>query len=156
MRWINSFDQKIKEINKRKQEEEDTSCTNWTFMLPNLFSKVCSPNCPRLHMTRLRAQPSSYRRTDGWTGSLLCSRFRNSMWCLFPSEHQEQQVLRGVTTSPSTIRLTWRNIPSSQGYRLEWREGEGQACTPQKHAHIFTPFTTWSFSLELCAVSKDS
>lgn len=48
---------------------------------------------------------------------------------MFPSEHQEQQVLQGVTTSPSTIRLTWRNIPSSQGYRLEWREGEGQALT---------------------------
>lgn len=54
------------------------------------------------------------------------------------SEDQEQQVLRGVTTSPSTIRLTWRNIASSQGYRLEWREGvEGQACTLEEHAQVF-------------------
>lgn len=44
------------------------------------------------------------------------------------SERQEEQVLRAVTTGPSTVRLTWRSIQSSQGYRLEWREGEGQMC----------------------------
>ncbi|TKS71665.1 Collagen alpha-1(XIV) chain [Collichthys lucidus] len=43
----------------------------------------------------------------------------------FKIERQEQQVLRAATTGPSTIRLTWRIIQSSQGYRLEWREGEG-------------------------------
>ncbi|KAM7422509.1 hypothetical protein PAMA_010518 [Pampus argenteus] len=43
----------------------------------------------------------------------------------FKIERQEQQVLRAVTTGPSSIRLTWRIIQSSQGYRLEWREREG-------------------------------
>ncbi|XP_051270453.1 collagen alpha-1(VII) chain isoform X3 [Dicentrarchus labrax] len=43
----------------------------------------------------------------------------------FKIERQEQQVLRAATTGPSSIRLTWRIIQSSQGYRLEWREGEG-------------------------------
>ncbi|KAM9408211.1 uncharacterized protein col7a1 [Pholidichthys leucotaenia] len=43
----------------------------------------------------------------------------------FKLEHQEEQVLRVATTSSSSIRLTWRIIQSSQGYRLEWREGEG-------------------------------
>ncbi|KAG7493506.1 collagen alpha-1(VII) chain [Solea senegalensis] len=43
----------------------------------------------------------------------------------FKIERQEQQVLRAAITSPSSIRLTWRIIQSSQGYRLEWREGEG-------------------------------
>ncbi|KAG7232561.1 hypothetical protein INR49_008400 [Caranx melampygus] len=43
----------------------------------------------------------------------------------FKIERQEQQVLRAATTGPSSIRLTWRLIQSSQGYRLEWREGEG-------------------------------
>lgn len=47
---------------------------------------------------------------------------------VFPSERQEQQVLRAATTGPSSIRLTWRVIQSSQGYRLEWRETEGQIC----------------------------
>ncbi|XP_039971818.1 collagen alpha-1(VII) chain isoform X2 [Xiphias gladius] len=43
----------------------------------------------------------------------------------FKIERQEQQVLRAATTGPSSIRLTWRIIQSSRGYRLEWREGEG-------------------------------
>ncbi|XP_068598196.1 collagen alpha-1(VII) chain [Brachionichthys hirsutus] len=43
----------------------------------------------------------------------------------FKIESQEQQNLRAVTTGPSSIRLIWRTIQSSQGYRLEWREGEG-------------------------------
>uniref|UniRef100_A0A3B4YV77 Collagen, type VII, alpha 1 n=1 Tax=Seriola lalandi dorsalis TaxID=1841481 RepID=A0A3B4YV77_SERLL len=43
----------------------------------------------------------------------------------FKIERQEQQVLRAATTGPSTIRLTWRIIQSSRGYRLEWKEGEG-------------------------------
>eukprot|EP00064_Thunnus_orientalis_P003187 superscaffoldBa00000253_g3196 len=43
----------------------------------------------------------------------------------FKIERQEQQVLRAATTGPSSIRLTWRIIQSSQGYRLEWKEGEG-------------------------------
>lgn len=50
------------------------------------------------------------------------------IYYVFPSERQEQQVLRAATTGPSSIRLTWRIIQSSQGYRLEWREGEGQMC----------------------------
>lgn len=48
---------------------------------------------------------------------------------VFLSERQEEQVLRTAPTSPSSIRLTWRYIQSSQGYRLEWREGEGQTYT---------------------------
>lgn len=55
---------------------------------------------------------------------------------MFPSERQEQQVLRAATTGPSSIRLTWRNIQSSQGYRLEWREGEGQMSMLKFHIHI--------------------
>ncbi|KAM6927203.1 uncharacterized protein col7a1 [Xenentodon cancila] len=43
----------------------------------------------------------------------------------FKIERQEQQVLRATTTGPSSIRLNWRLIQSSQGYRLEWSEGEG-------------------------------
>lgn len=51
------------------------------------------------------------------------------MLCIFLLERQEEQVLRTAPTGPSSIRLTWRYIQSSQGYRLEWREGEGQTCT---------------------------
>ncbi|XP_055077830.1 collagen alpha-1(VII) chain [Periophthalmus magnuspinnatus] len=43
----------------------------------------------------------------------------------FKLERQEQQQLRALTTGPSTIRLIWRFIQSSRGYRLEWRAGEG-------------------------------
>uniref|UniRef100_A0AAV2M423 Collagen alpha-1(VII) chain-like n=1 Tax=Knipowitschia caucasica TaxID=637954 RepID=A0AAV2M423_KNICA len=43
----------------------------------------------------------------------------------FKIERQEQQQLRALTTGPSTIRLIWRFIQSSRGYRLEWRAGEG-------------------------------
>lgn len=55
---------------------------------------------------------------------------------VFPSERQEQQLLRAATTSPSTIRLTWRIIQSSRGYRLEWREGEGQMSMSRARSHI--------------------
>uniref|UniRef100_A0A3P9NZE4 Collagen type VII alpha 1 chain n=1 Tax=Poecilia reticulata TaxID=8081 RepID=A0A3P9NZE4_POERE len=47
----------------------------------------------------------------------------------FKIERQEQQVLRAVTTGPSSIRLNWRPIRSAQGYRLEWRAGEGRIKT---------------------------
>ncbi|KAM9799444.1 uncharacterized protein col7a1 [Syngnathus typhle] len=48
----------------------------------------------------------------------------------FKIERQLQQVLNAAITSPSSIRLTWRIIPSSQGYRLEWRAGAvGRAQT---------------------------
>ncbi|KAM3877835.1 uncharacterized protein col7a1 [Diretmus argenteus] len=43
----------------------------------------------------------------------------------FKIERQEQQVLRAATTGPSSVRLTWKLIQSSRGYRLEWRQGEG-------------------------------
>lgn len=46
--------------------------------------------------------------------------------CFLLPERQEEQVLRTAPTGPNSIRLTWRYIQSSQGYRLEWREGEGQ------------------------------
>ncbi|KAJ4928076.1 hypothetical protein JOQ06_015875 [Pogonophryne albipinna] len=59
-----------------------------------------------------------------------------------PSERQEQQVLRAATTSPSTIRLTWRIILSSRGYRLEWKEGEGGQIQS-----LTFPRTTTSYEL---------
>ncbi|XP_053723610.1 collagen alpha-1(VII) chain isoform X2 [Synchiropus splendidus] len=43
----------------------------------------------------------------------------------FKLERQEQQVLREVGTTPTTVRLTWNIIRSSQGYRLEWRQADG-------------------------------
>ncbi|KAM9813472.1 uncharacterized protein col7a1 [Neosynchiropus ocellatus] len=43
----------------------------------------------------------------------------------FKLERQEQQVLREVGTTPTTVRLSWNIIRSSQGYRLEWREAVG-------------------------------
>eukprot|EP00066_Takifugu_rubripes_P022805 XP_011612071.1 PREDICTED: collagen alpha-1(VII) chain-like isoform X1 [Takifugu rubripes] len=43
----------------------------------------------------------------------------------FNIETPEEQSLRTHPTGPSSIRLTWRYIQSSQGYRLEWRAGEG-------------------------------
>ncbi|XP_059186339.1 collagen alpha-1(VII) chain [Centropristis striata] len=60
----------------------------------------------------------------------------------FKIERQEQQVLRAATTGPSTIRLTWRIIQSSQGYRLEWREGEGGRVQS-----LTFPRTTTSYEL---------
>lgn len=59
---------------------------------------------------------------------------------MFPSERQEQQVLRAATTGPSSIRLTWRIIQSSRGYRLEWREGEGQMCMSLACSNIHLSF----------------
>lgn len=45
---------------------------------------------------------------------------------MFPSESAELQVLNAAVSGPSSIRLNWRLIQSALGYRLEWREGEGQ------------------------------
>lgn len=79
---------------------------------------------------------------------------------MFISERQEQQVLRAVTTGPSTISLTWRFIPSSQGYRLEWREGQGQACMNVKiiesfgtPAHCFSSCNEFLFK-RLCVQQR--
>lgn len=47
----------------------------------------------------------------------------------FLSERQEEQILQTTPSGPFSIRLTWRYIQSSQGYRLEWREEKGQTCT---------------------------
>lgn len=58
---------------------------------------------------------------------------------VFSAESQEQQVLRAAPTGPSSIQLTWRVIQSSRGYRLEWKDGEGQTCDDmqfQYEAHI--------------------
>ncbi|XP_018612087.1 collagen alpha-1(VII) chain [Scleropages formosus] len=43
----------------------------------------------------------------------------------FKIESVEQQVLQATTTGPTSILLTWNLIQSAQGYRLEWRQGEG-------------------------------
>lgn len=79
--------------------------------------KVCSHHEPK----KLLKKPinlSMYIQTFQYPYGILHNVF-------FPLERQEQQVLKAVITSPSSIRLTWRLIQSSQGYRLEWREGEG-------------------------------
>ncbi|KAG7326181.1 hypothetical protein KOW79_009582 [Hemibagrus wyckioides] len=47
------------------------------------------------------------------------------------SERAEQQVLRAVTTGPSSILLTWNLITAAKGYRLEWRK-EGESSRVQK------------------------
>ncbi|KAI9522930.1 hypothetical protein NQZ68_032492 [Dissostichus eleginoides] len=60
----------------------------------------------------------------------------------FKIERQEQQVLRAAITAPSTIRLTWRIILSSRGYRLEWKEGEGGQIQS-----LTFPRTTTSYEL---------
>ncbi|KAI4827322.1 hypothetical protein KUCAC02_030725, partial [Chaenocephalus aceratus] len=60
----------------------------------------------------------------------------------FKIERQEQQMLRAATTGPSTIRLTWRIILSSRGYRLEWKEGEGGQIQS-----LTFPKTTTSYEL---------
>lgn len=51
----------------------------------------------------------------------------HAAYLLFPpSERQEKQILRAVSTGPSSVRLNWRLIRAARGYRLEWKEGEGQ------------------------------
>uniref|UniRef100_A0A3Q1H9R2 Uncharacterized protein n=1 Tax=Anabas testudineus TaxID=64144 RepID=A0A3Q1H9R2_ANATE len=59
----------------------------------------------------------------------------------FKIESQEQQVLRTAATSPSSIRLTWRVIQSSQGYRLEWKEADGRVQS------VSIPRSTSSYEL---------
>ncbi|KAK3575599.1 hypothetical protein QTP86_031146 [Hemibagrus guttatus] len=50
----------------------------------------------------------------------------------FKIERVEQQVLRAVTTGPSSILLTWNFITAAKGYRLEWRkEGESSRVQTQ-------------------------
>lgn len=90
------------------------------YKLPSVVTKLIWRNV-NLSFNILHWQVSEHR-VSRWSNDI------NIMQYVFPSERQEQQVLRGVITGPSSIRLTWRNIPSSQGYRLEWREGEGQTC----------------------------
>ncbi|KAK9529079.1 hypothetical protein VZT92_013196 [Zoarces viviparus] len=60
----------------------------------------------------------------------------------FKIERQEQQVLRAATTGPSSIRLTWRIIRSSQGYRLDYMAGEGGRVQS-----LTFPRTTTSYEL---------
>uniref|UniRef100_A0A3P9NZX5 Collagen type VII alpha 1 chain n=1 Tax=Poecilia reticulata TaxID=8081 RepID=A0A3P9NZX5_POERE len=59
---------------------------------------------------------------------------------------QEQQVLRAVTTGPSSIRLNWRPIRSAQGYRLEWRAGEPRITTSYELTGL-RPNTEYIFKL---------
>ncbi|XP_031705428.1 collagen alpha-1(VII) chain [Anarrhichthys ocellatus] len=60
----------------------------------------------------------------------------------FKIERQEQQVLRAATTGPSSIRLTWRIIQSSRGYRLDYMAGEGGRVQS-----LTFPRTTTSYAL---------
>ncbi|XP_060723226.1 collagen alpha-1(VII) chain [Tachysurus vachellii] len=57
----------------------------------------------------------------------------------FKIERVEQQVLRAVTTGPSSILLTWNLIKEAKGYRLEWRK-EGESS--RVHKQTFPQSTT--------------
>ncbi|XP_048110377.1 collagen alpha-1(VII) chain-like [Alosa alosa] len=43
----------------------------------------------------------------------------------FKTERFEQQVLRATPTGPSSIRLTWNQIRSARGYRIEYKNEGG-------------------------------
>uniref|UniRef100_A0A3B5MQU2 Collagen, type VII, alpha 1 n=1 Tax=Xiphophorus couchianus TaxID=32473 RepID=A0A3B5MQU2_9TELE len=59
---------------------------------------------------------------------------------------QEEQILKAVTTGPSSIRLNWRLIRSAQGYRLEWVAGKPQSSTSYELTGL-RPNTEYIFKL---------
>ncbi|KAB5583833.1 hypothetical protein PHYPO_G00100160 [Pangasianodon hypophthalmus] len=57
----------------------------------------------------------------------------------FKIERAEQQVLRAITTGPSSILLTWNFIAAARGYRLEWRK---EGASSRVHTQTFPQSTT--------------
>ncbi|KAI4905742.1 hypothetical protein NFI96_003036 [Prochilodus magdalenae] len=59
----------------------------------------------------------------------------------FKIERLEQQILKGTTTGPTSIRLTWNLIQTARGYRLEWwKEGERSRTQKQTFSQSTTSY----------------
>uniref|UniRef100_A0A8B9KU78 Collagen, type VII, alpha 1 n=1 Tax=Astyanax mexicanus TaxID=7994 RepID=A0A8B9KU78_ASTMX len=59
----------------------------------------------------------------------------------FKIERSEQQVLKGTTTGPTSIRLTWNLIQTARGYRLEWwKDGERSRTQKQTFSQSTTSY----------------
>ncbi|TSK42091.1 Collagen alpha-1(VII) chain [Bagarius yarrelli] len=57
------------------------------------------------------------------------------------TQRVEQQVLRAVTTGPSSILLTWNRIGAAKGYRLEWMvEGQRSRVNTQSFPQSTTRY----------------